>query len=114
MQKATKVLSIIALIFDIAMLVFLIVMGIISIAVVAPSATGGDAPVVAAITTGIVEIVLALVFIPGAIFALKIKKLNEAATPEKGKMILFGVLEIVFGFLPCGVLSIVRGAIQGK
>lgn len=112
MQKATKILALIGFIFNILMIALFVILGIVMI--VGGATTGDGDAVAAGIGTGIAFFIVACFFVPGLIFAKKISKENEAATPCKGKMILFGVLECIFGFAPAGILSIVRGCVQGK
>lgn len=123
MQKVTKILEIIGIIFCALGFVLCLTFGIIGIIGMVAAAQGGSgselpedvaAAAAALASAGAVLMVYAFMLIPGLIITIIALKENSKEEPGRVKMIVLGVLQIIFAFLPAGVLSIIRGVKEGK
>ena len=126
MQKVTKILEIVGIIFcAVGFVLFLVlgIIGLIGMAYVAASNSGGAGtelpPEVAEVAVGLASaglflMVYAFMLIPGLIITIIALKENSKEEPGRVKMIVLGALQVIFAFLPAGVLSIIRGAKEGK
>lgn len=124
MQKVTKILEIIGIVFCALGFVLFLTLGIIGIiGMVAAAAQGGSgselpedvaAAAAALAGAGVILMVYAFMLIPGLIITIIALKENSKEEPGRVKMIVLGALQIIFAFLPAGVLSIIRGVKEGK
>jgi hypothetical protein len=124
MQKVTKILEIIGIVFCALGFVLFLTLGIIGIiGMVAAAAQGGSgselpedvaAAAAALAGAGAVLMVYAFMLIPGLVITIIALKENSKEEPGRVKMIVLGALQIIFAFLPAGVLSIIRGVKEGK
>jgi hypothetical protein len=125
MQKVTKILEIIGIVFCAVGFVLFLTLGIIGIigmvaAAAQGSGSGSELPedVAAAAAAlagaGAILMVYSFMLIPGLIITIIALKENSKEEPGRVKMIVLGALQIIFAFIPAGVLSIIRGVKEGK
>ena len=122
MKKATRILATIGFVIVIVTGGLLLLAGVVlsiigGIRLASPDGTA--TPEQASITWTLFGLGLGYLFgapavIPGIIFEKIVRGIGETGPETRSKMILYGVLDAIFGWGPGGICCIVRGAISGK